>query len=92
VFEVRTVHPGMFVYGRRGAYIGKIEAANDECVRVREEVPDGRVFYIPRSALVAMLPGGEVFIDHSRAELETSGWLRPPHADPPEQLPRHGPR
>ncbi len=78
MFEIRSIRPGMFVYGRRGAFIGRIDAADSEWVRVREGMPEGRVFYVPRSAVVAMLPGGEVFIDHSRAELETSGWLRPP--------------
>ncbi len=83
MFQIRTVKPGYYVYGRRGAYIGRVEAANDECLRVREEAPGGRVFYVPRSALIGMLPGGELFLDRTRPELDTTGWQHPPHAEEP---------
>ncbi len=79
MFEVKTVAPGSYVYGRQGGYLGRVEAANEECIRIREAAPRSRVFYAPRSAIIGTLPGGELFLRCTLPELESIGWQHPPH-------------
>ena len=70
--------PGTIVYGRLGWYLGRVEAAGAQTIRIRGRGPLSPVFYVPRRLVLGVLPGGELFIDATRAGIEDMGWQRPP--------------
>ncbi len=85
--EVTKLRPGSPVYGRRGGYVGRVQAVDRDWVEVREDERKGRTFFVPRTELIGMLPGGQVFISSSREHLVEAGWDRPPEereAEDPE--------
>ncbi len=74
---VKSVRLGQRVYGRSGAYVGRLEAADEAWLRLREDAPEPRVFYVPRSSLLGTLPGGELFIDLSHSDIVAASGERP---------------
>lgn len=76
------IHPGAHVYGRRGGYVGVVEAAAGSLMRVRAIEPLSRVYYVPTSAVVGSMPGGrELFLECTCDELTQQGWLHAPHGN-----------
>jgi hypothetical protein len=74
----RPVSACDFVYARHGAYVGVVESATGDVMRVQGPGPDAAVYYIPIDAIAGELGGGrEVFLDCSSDELSSKGWLTP---------------
>lgn len=79
------VKPGCHVYARGGIYVGHVEAANSELLRIHGIGPLYEVFYVPVQLIAGALHGGrEIFIDCAHEDLDTKGWLKPPHGIPVE--------
>ncbi len=83
------IKPGCRVYGRGGRYIGRVEAANSALLRVHGPGPIDEVYYVPSDEVIGSLAGGrEIFINCTIDEIDTRGWLKPPHdeSDEPSHL------
>ncbi len=73
------IQRGAQVYGRQGRYLGVVEAAGTDLLRVRADEPFRRVYYIPTSAVIGWLPGGrEIFLGCTCEELVVKGWMHAP--------------
>ena len=73
------IMPGGHVYGSRGGYVGVVEAASGDLLRVRGPGPESLVYYVPTEAVAGQLGDGrEIVLNYPTEELRSKGWLHPP--------------
>jgi len=75
-----AILPGGHVYDAGGGYVGEVEAANNDIVRIRGPQPEELVYYVPIEAISGEIAGGrELFLNCAAEELRAKNWLHPPH-------------